>query len=122
MRLSVHGSRTLTDERVRILLLEAVSKHGVTAIVTHGEPDGVCAVGRALARELPLPLHLHFLDIARRQRGAWAHRSAAVLQGCDEVAKVYRRTAREHRACAKRLDAAARELGRPLSDREPVIV
>ena len=84
MRLSIHGSRTLKDERVRVLILEAISRHGVTALVTHGEPDGVCGVGRSVAQQIAMPLHLHFLNF-KKKRGAWAHRSAAVLKDCDRA-------------------------------------
>lgn len=88
MRLSIHGSRTLKDERVKVILLETVAKHGVTALVTHAEPGGVCEVGRALAKELALPLHLHFLDFSK-QRGAWAHRSVAVLRDSDRAVFIH---------------------------------
>ena len=81
-RLAVNGSRTLKDERVKILLLEAIAEHGVTALVTHAEPDGACRVARDLAKEIAMPLHLHFLDFAKK-RGAWEHRGKAVLRDAD---------------------------------------
>lgn len=74
MRLTVHGSRTLSDERVRIIILEA--------IVTHGEPEGVCALARKIAQERAIPLTLHFLNF-RFLRGAFEHRSKAVLRDGD---------------------------------------
>jgi hypothetical protein len=49
-RLGVHGSRTLKDERVKIILMEEIKKHRPTVIVTHAEPDGVCGTARELAR------------------------------------------------------------------------
>lgn len=58
MRLSVYGSRTSEDDdRVRILIIEAVGQHDVDVIVTHAEPTGVCATARAVAHDLGLPLH-----------------------------------------------------------------
>ena len=84
MRLSIHGSRSLSDERVKILILEEVAAHGVTALVTHGEPDGVCRVARELCREIAMPLHLHYLNF-KRKRGAFAHRTVAVLADCDRA-------------------------------------
>lgn len=60
--LSVHGSRTLKDERVKILLIEEIETHKITEIVTHGEPDGVCKVARDLCKEKAIPLKLHHLN------------------------------------------------------------
>ena len=105
MRLSVHGSRTLTDERVKVLLLEAIAAHDVKALVTHGEPAGVCGVARALAQEIAMPLHLMFLDF-KFKRGAWAHRSEAVLSACDRCLFVWdgksKGTSNELALCVKR--------------------
>ena len=105
MRLSIHGSRTLTDERVKVLILEAIATHGVTAIVTHGEPDGVCGVARKLCQQIALPLHLHFLDF-KFKRGAWARRSEAVLSACDRCLFVWdgksKGTSNELALCVKR--------------------
>ena len=82
MKMSVHGSRTLVDERVKIILLEEIRKNGVTEIVTHGEPDGVCRLARKLCREKAIPLKLHYLNF-KYLRGAFEHRSKAVLQDAD---------------------------------------
>ena len=84
MRLSVHGSRTLKDERVRILIQEEIQKYGITEIVTHGEPGGVCGVARELCRELALPLKLHYLNF-KYLRGAFEHRSKDVLKDSDRA-------------------------------------
>ena len=81
-RMSVHGSRTLSDERVKIILLEEIEKFKPDAIVTHAEPDGVCGIARKLCRELAIPLTLHFLNF-RYLRGAFEHRSKDVLNDCD---------------------------------------
>ena len=88
MKLSVHGSRTLSDERVKILLMEEIKAHGITAIVTHGEPDGVCRVARDLCREKAIPLTLHFLNF-KYLRGAFEHRSIDVLKGGDRAIFVH---------------------------------
>ena len=84
----MHGSRTLGDERVKILILEEISRYGCSALVTHAEPDGACRVTRELARELAIPLHLHFLNFAKR-RGAWEHRCHAVLADSDRCLFVW---------------------------------
>ncbi|MBW2650660.1 MAG: hypothetical protein JRC66_06565 [Deltaproteobacteria bacterium] len=82
LRLSIHGSRTLTDERVKIILLEEIGKYNPTTIVTHAEPGGVCEVARNLCKERAIPLKLHFLNF-KYLRGAFEHRSRAVLKDCD---------------------------------------
>ena len=84
MKLSVHGSRTLSDERVKILLMEEIEAHGITEIVTHAEPDGVCKVARNLCREKAIPLKLHFLNF-KYLRGAFEHRSKDVLKDGDRA-------------------------------------
>ena len=88
MKLSVHGSRTLSDERVEIILREEIQQHGVDHIVTHAEPSGVCKVARDLCKKLPLPLTLHFLDF-KFLRGAFEHRSKAVLRDCGRAVFVH---------------------------------
>lgn len=84
MKLSVHGSRNLEDERVKVLLMDEILEHKVTMIVTHAEPGGVCQVARKLAKEMALPLKLHFLNF-KYLRGAFEHRSKAVLNDCDRA-------------------------------------
>ena len=84
MRLSVHGSRRLADERVKIILLEEIQKYKVTEIITHGEPEGVCEVARSICKENAIPLTLHFLNF-RYLRGAFEHRSIAVLENANRA-------------------------------------
>ena len=88
MRLSVHGSRTLDDERVKIILLEEIERHHVTGIVTHAEPGGVCEVARKLCAERAIPLKLHFLNF-RYLRGAFEHRSIEVLKDADRAVFIH---------------------------------
>ena len=83
-KLSVHGSRTLKDTRVKILLMEEIQQYGVTEIVTHAEPDGVCEVARELCRTKAIPLKLHFLNF-KYLRGAFEHRSRDVLKDADRA-------------------------------------
>ncbi|WP_319408789.1 hypothetical protein [uncultured Desulfosarcina sp.] len=84
MKLSVHGSRTLNDERVKILLMEEIETYGITEIVTHAEPEGVCKVARDLCKEKAIPLKLHFLNF-KYLRGAFEHRSLDVLNDGDRA-------------------------------------
>lgn len=86
--LSVHGSRTLSDERVKIILLEEIETHSIDQIVTHAEPDGVCKVARDLCKEKAIPLKLHFLNF-KFLRGAFEHRSKAVLQDAERAVFIH---------------------------------
>lgn len=83
-KLSVHGSRTLQDERVKIILIEEIEKYGITEIVTHAEPEGVCEVARRLAKERAIPLKLHFLNF-KYLRGAFEHRSKDVFNDSERA-------------------------------------
>jgi hypothetical protein len=80
--LSFHGSRTLNDERVRIIVLEEIERHRPTTVVTHAEPEGVCEVVRTICREKAIPLKVHFLNF-KYLRGAFERRSKDVLNDCD---------------------------------------
>ena len=82
MKLGIHGSRTLNDERVKIIILEAIKKYNPTRIITHAEPDGVCAVARKTAKEVAIPLTVHFLNF-KYLRGAFEHRSKDVMNDSD---------------------------------------
>lgn len=86
-RLAVCGSRTLADERVKIILLEEIAA-GATEIVTHAEPEGVCATARELCREKAIPPKLHFLNF-RYLRGAFEHRSRDVFRDCDRCVFIW---------------------------------
>lgn len=80
--LAVQGSRSLNDERVKILILEEIERIQADEIITSAEPDGVCGVARQLAKERAIPLKLHFLNF-KFLRGAFEHRSKAILMECD---------------------------------------
>lgn len=80
--LSIHGSRSLKDERVKIIILEEIKKHQPTTLVTYAEPGGVCEIARNLCKEIALPLKLHFLNF-RYLRGAFEHRSKDAIADSD---------------------------------------
>ena len=84
MYLLIMGSRALRDERVKITILEAIEKYKPTAILTFGEPEGVCALAQEIAKQNGLPLKLHFLNF-RYLAGAFEHRSKAGIKDCDRV-------------------------------------
>lgn len=88
-RLAVFGSRTLDNDSVAETMLEAVDAMKPAAIVTAGEPHGVCEVARRVPAVLPLPLHLHFLDKSHRSAGAWHWRSIAVYHDADHALLIH---------------------------------
>lgn len=81
-KLSIHGSRSLSDERVKIIIMEEIKKHEPTTLVTYAEPGGVCEIARDLCKEIALPLKLHFLNF-RYLRGAFEHRSKDAIADSD---------------------------------------
>ena len=74
MVLGVFGSRTLTDERVRILILEAIDDYRPDMLCTALEPGGVCEIARLIAREQGIPMITVSLNF-RYRRGAFERRS-----------------------------------------------
>lgn len=86
--LAVFGSRTLTGERVKKHIAEAIATHNATCIVTAGEPRGVCAEARDYARHHAMPLLLFFCD-PKRAQGMQEWRSVAVYENCDHVLLVH---------------------------------
>jgi len=105
VKLLVFGSRTLEDQRVELLIREVAQARGATEILTAYEPKGVCDVARRVARAIPLPLKVFFLDF-HYLRGAFEHRSKAALRECDFALIIHdgksQGTANEH-ALAKKL-------------------
>lgn len=103
-RLAIFGSRSLSDERIRILILEAIEKYNPTAIVTAFEPEGVCTLAQLIARERAIPLTTHFLNF-RFLRGAFEKRSKAVLNDCDHCVLIHdgesKGTSNEIKLCEK---------------------
>jgi len=77
--LAVFGSRSLTGGEVEQIIRAAIDKHRPEFVLTAGEPEGVCAVARAVCRATATPLMLHFLD-TRRCAGKYHWRSVAILK------------------------------------------
>ena len=82
------GSRTLKDERVKIILLEMMLKYKPTEIVTVQEPAGVCEVAQKVAKETATPLHLFFLNF-RYLRGAFERRSKEAIKYSDHFILIH---------------------------------
>ena len=80
--LCVFGSRTLGDDRVRKIIIDEIKKLDATKIITAAEPNGVCEVARILAKELPIPIELHYKN-HRYLAGMFEHRSIDVFYSSD---------------------------------------
>jgi hypothetical protein len=82
MRVGIFGSRTLRDERVKIIILEKIKELEITKLLTCQEPEGVSEVAQRVAKDTGIPLQLHFLNF-RYLRGAFEQRSIEIIKECD---------------------------------------
>ena len=89
MRLGVFGSRTLKDDRVRMLLYEAIEELKADTIVTTQEPLGVCTVAQQVAKDVALVLELHFLNFRKYGQGAYHERSLEVIRASDYILLIH---------------------------------
>lgn len=81
-KVGVFGSRTLKDERVKLIILEKIIELKATMIVTSQEPQGVCEVAQRICKDYGYPLQLHFLNM-QYLRGAFEQRSKEVIAEVD---------------------------------------
>ena len=81
--LGIFGSRSLGDDRVKNIILEALRRGSFTKIISCLEPGGVSAVARKIAPEFGYPLQLHCLNL-KYLRGAFEQRSMEVIALSDE--------------------------------------
>ena len=81
-RLGVFGSRSLSDERVEIYILEALRSGNYSMVVTCQEPRGVSEVAQRVCKKYGYPLELHFLNM-RYLRGAFEQRSKEIVKVSD---------------------------------------
>jgi hypothetical protein len=86
--LGVFGSRTLKDERVKIIILEKIIELKATKIVTSQEPSGVCEVAQKVAKQYGYPLQLHFLN-EQYLRGMFEQRSKEIIRESDYVIVIH---------------------------------
>lgn len=87
MNLVVFGSRSLSGDAVRAIILDELSRYQVreVTITTSGGTPGACQVAREVAKDLKLPLLVRWADSGRYAKGAYDHRSKAILRGCDSA-------------------------------------
>lgn len=83
MKLLIFGSRTLTGQSVKEIIIDQIAIHKPDMIITAGEPEGVCEMAREVAKHLAIPLKLHFVDNAKYATGKYHMRSIAALKDCD---------------------------------------
>lgn len=84
IRLSFHGSRSLTMSQCKPVVVKMIERHLPEVIVTHGEPDGACAHARQIAQKHGLSLKLHHLQ-HWRLAGQFHWRSKAVLEDSEQA-------------------------------------
>lgn len=80
--LGIFGSRSLSDDRVKVLILESLNAGKYTKIISCLEPGGVSAVAREVASQFGYPLQTHCLNL-RYLRGAFEQRSKEVIALSD---------------------------------------
>lgn len=93
IKLGVFGTRTLSDDRVKVAILEVIGKYDVTKIVTTAECGGVCKVARELSREIKKPLTVHYLN-EKYLRGMFDHRSRDVINDSDYMLVIHNGTSK----------------------------
>ena len=102
--IGVFGSRSLKDERVKIILLEKIKELHPSKIITCQEPEGVSEVAQKVAKELAIPLQLHFLNFFYL-RGAFEHRSKEIIKEADYFITIHdgksKGTENEHKLVLK---------------------
>lgn len=102
--LGIFGSRSLSDERVQILILESLHTGEYTKIITCLEPGGVSEVARKIAASFGYPLQTHCLNM-RYMRGAFEQRSKEIIALSDAFLIIHdgksKGTANEKRLCEK---------------------
>lgn len=88
MDLLIFGSRDIDIESTKVIIREYIEKVKPKKIITASDPDGVCNLAQEIAKELCIPLTLHFLD-PKRNQGMYHHRSLAATNDCDMVVFFY---------------------------------
>jgi hypothetical protein len=104
MNMAIFGSRSLKDERVKIIILEKINEVTPDKIITCQEPEGVSEVAQRIAKELAIPLQVHFLNF-KYLRGAFEHRSKEIIAEGDYFVTIHdgksKGTANEHKLVVK---------------------
>jgi hypothetical protein len=83
-RISVHGSRSLSQGQCLPVLRDIAERLQAECIVTHGETDGACEWARQFAKREGLQLVTHHLQ-HWRQAGQFHWRSVAVLEDSERA-------------------------------------
>lgn len=81
-KVGIFGSRSLFDERVKIIIIEKLRELNATKIITCQEPQGVSEVAQRIAKDYGYPLEVHFLNM-QYLRGAFEQRSKEIIAEGD---------------------------------------
>ena len=82
VRLSFHGSRSLSLAQCKPAIEQMLEKHLPDVVVTHGEPEGACGYVRQICKKQGIPLKLHHLQ-HWRLAGQFHWRSKVVLEDSE---------------------------------------
>lgn len=82
-RLAIFGSRTLLSTKVFDFMVSEITRLAPAEIVTAAEPAGVCELAQKAAKQLKIPLKVHYADNDKYAAGKYERRSIAVLSSCD---------------------------------------
>jgi hypothetical protein len=87
LKLAFQGSRSLKNRKGEVLkIIEAeIKKHKPEIIITSGEPDGVCRIAQLYCRQNKITLKLYYASFRKHARGAWHHRSKAIIGEADYI-------------------------------------
>jgi hypothetical protein len=88
-KLTIFGSRTLTDNRVSEIINNAIEKHKPEVILTSGETAGVCEVARKIAAKKAITLTLKFANNEKYAAGKYASRCEQILKESDFVVFIH---------------------------------
>lgn len=87
LKLAIQGSRSLKDKRKDVLkIIETeIEKHNPEIVITSGEPDGVCRLAQLYCKRNKITVKLYYASFRKYARGAWHHRSKAIIEEADYI-------------------------------------
>jgi hypothetical protein len=82
-RVVIFGSRSIYSEVAKKIILDELDELNPGLIITSGETRGVCEMVREIAKELAVPLELHWLNRDKYAGGIFEHRAKECLTNAD---------------------------------------
>ena len=85
MKLCFFGSRNLYNDFCKQIIIKEIEILKPDFIITSGDANGICKLAIDTAKQLPIPVELHFLNNAKYAAGMYEHRSKHILQRTDFI-------------------------------------